>query len=65
MQISPSIDAIRHSFKIPITPDSSIDRFVYSYLIYGETITLIDSGVAGGEEQIRGQPDHGVDVAVL
>jgi glyoxylase-like metal-dependent hydrolase (beta-lactamase superfamily II) len=25
---------------------------VYSYLIYGETITLIDTGVAGGEVQI-------------
>jgi glyoxylase-like metal-dependent hydrolase (beta-lactamase superfamily II) len=52
MQISPSIHAIRHSFKIPITPNSSIERFVYSYLIYGETITLIDTGVAGGEVQI-------------
>ena len=52
MQITPSIHAIRHSFKVPITPDISIDRFVYSYLIYGETITLIDTGVAGGEMQI-------------
>jgi hydroxyacylglutathione hydrolase len=52
MQISPAIHAIRHSFKIPITPNISLDRFVYSYLIYGETITLIDTGVAGGEVQI-------------
>jgi hydroxyacylglutathione hydrolase len=52
MQISPSIHAIRHSFKIPITPNSSVERFVYSYLIYGETITLVDTGVAGGEVQI-------------
>jgi len=52
MQISPTIHAIRHSFRIPITPNISIDRFVYSYLIYGETITLIDTGVAGGEVQI-------------
>jgi glyoxylase-like metal-dependent hydrolase (beta-lactamase superfamily II) len=52
MQITPSIHAIRHSFKVPITPNISIDRFVYSYLIYGETITLIDTGVAGGEMQI-------------
>jgi hydroxyacylglutathione hydrolase len=52
MQISPSIHAIRHSFKIPITTSSSIERFAYSYLIYGETITLIDTGVAGGEVQI-------------
>jgi hydroxyacylglutathione hydrolase len=52
MQISPTIHAIRHSFKIPVTPNISIDRFVYSYLIYGETITLIDTGVAGGEVEI-------------
>jgi len=52
MQITRSIHAIRHSFKIPITSNISIDRFVYSYLIYGETITLIDTGIAGGELQI-------------
>jgi hydroxyacylglutathione hydrolase len=52
MQISPTIHAIRHSFKIPVAPNISIDRFVYSYLMYGETITLIDTGVAGGEVQI-------------
>jgi len=52
MQITPSIHAIRHSFEVPITPNISIDRFMYSYLIYGETITLIDTGVAGGEMQI-------------
>jgi hydroxyacylglutathione hydrolase len=52
MQITPTIHAIRHSFKVPVTPNSSIDRFVYSYLIYGETITLIDTGVAGGEARI-------------
>jgi hydroxyacylglutathione hydrolase len=52
MQISPAIHAIRHSFKIPVTPNISIDRFAYSYIIYGETITLIDTGVAGGEVRI-------------
>ena len=52
MQISPSIHATMHAFKIPITPNISIDRYVYSYLIYGETITLINTGVAGGEVQI-------------
>lgn len=52
MQITPSIHAIKHTFKVPITPSIAIDRFVYSYLIYGETITLIDTGVAGGEVQI-------------
>jgi glyoxylase-like metal-dependent hydrolase (beta-lactamase superfamily II) len=30
----------------------SVDRFVYSYLIFGGTITLIDTGVAGCEVRI-------------
>jgi glyoxylase-like metal-dependent hydrolase (beta-lactamase superfamily II) len=52
MQVTPSIYALRHTFRIPIAPGIALDRFVYSYLIYGETITLIDTGVAGSEVQI-------------
>ena len=52
MQITPSIHALRHSFKIPITPGVAIDRFVYSFIIYGEMITLIDTGVAGCDAPI-------------
>ena len=35
-----------------VAPGIALDRFVYSYLVYGETITLIDTGVAGCERQI-------------
>jgi len=52
MRITPSIHALRHPFKVQIAPDVTLDRFVYSYLIYGETIILIDTGVAGCETQI-------------
>jgi glyoxylase-like metal-dependent hydrolase (beta-lactamase superfamily II) len=52
MRITPSIHALRHPFKVPIAPDITLDRFVYSYLIYGETIILLDTGVAGCETQI-------------
>ena len=52
MQITPSLHAIRHSFRIPVAPGISLDRFVYSYFISGETVTLIDTGVAGSEERI-------------
>jgi glyoxylase-like metal-dependent hydrolase (beta-lactamase superfamily II) len=52
MQVAPSIHAVRHSFRVPIAPGIALERFVYSYLIFGETITLIDTGVAGGEVQI-------------
>jgi hydroxyacylglutathione hydrolase len=52
MKITPSIHAIRHSFRIPTAPAIILDRFVYSYIVYGDTITLIDTGVAGCEKQI-------------
>src|SRR5512136_741291 len=52
MQITPSIHAIKHSFGIPIAPGIILNRFVYSYLIYGEMITLVDTGVAGCETHI-------------
>jgi len=52
MQIAPSICALKLSFKIPVAPGVALDRFVYCYLVYGETITLIDAGVAGCETQI-------------
>lgn len=52
MQITPSVDALYHSFRIPIAPGLFLDRFVYSFIIYGKNITLIDTGVAGCEKQI-------------
>jgi glyoxylase-like metal-dependent hydrolase (beta-lactamase superfamily II) len=52
MQVTPSVHAIRHTFRIPTGTTSTLDRFVYSYLIYGDTITLIDTGVAGCEKEI-------------
>ena len=52
MHITPHIHGIRHPFQVPVAPGIALDRFVYSYLIYGETITLIDTGVAGCEKTI-------------
>jgi hydroxyacylglutathione hydrolase len=52
MQVTPSIHALRHPFRIPVAPGIGLDRFVYSYILYGETITLIDTGVAGCEVPI-------------
>jgi hydroxyacylglutathione hydrolase len=49
MQITPAVHALRHPFKIPVAPGFAIDRFVYSYLLTGETISLLDTGVAGCE----------------
>jgi hydroxyacylglutathione hydrolase len=52
MQITPAIHGLRHPFKVPVAPGIALDRFVYSYLLTGETITLIDTGVAGSENAI-------------
>jgi hydroxyacylglutathione hydrolase len=69
MQITPSIHALRHSFKIPINHGVVIERFVYSYIIFGEMITLIDSGVAGCEktlfEYIRSNGGDPSDIALM
>ncbi len=52
MQITPAIHAIMHTFSIPVAPGIAIDRFVYSYILAGETITLVDTGVSGCENAI-------------
>ena len=52
MEISERFHAFKINFKIPISPDKTIDRFVYVYLIFGEEITLIDSGVWGSDRLI-------------
>lgn len=52
MKITNQIHAIRIPFKIPVSPESSVDRFAFVYLILGDKIHLIDSGVAGAESTI-------------
>ncbi|MDG6256026.1 MAG: MBL fold metallo-hydrolase [Methanomicrobiaceae archaeon] len=52
MQVVSSVHALRHPFTVPVAPGIALDRFVYSYLVYGETITLVDTGVAGCEARI-------------
>ena len=46
------IHAIHIPFRVPIAPDRFIEREVYAYLVVGETLTLIDCGVAGSAEGI-------------
>lgn len=45
MQVTKNIHAIKHQFQIPVSKTEVIDRFVYSYAILGEYITLIDTGI--------------------
>lgn len=52
MQVTNHLHAIRIPFKIPISPEMSLERFVYAFICMAETITLIDSGVAGADSLI-------------
>ena len=49
MQITKNVHALKIPFKIPVSPDKKIDRFVYAYLVYTDRIWLIDTGVATAE----------------
>jgi glyoxylase-like metal-dependent hydrolase (beta-lactamase superfamily II) len=49
MQIADHIHALKIPFQIAGPYGKRIDRFVYVFLIYGEKICLVDSGVAGSE----------------
>jgi hydroxyacylglutathione hydrolase len=51
MQVTDHIHALKVPFRVT-TPQGKIPRFVYVYLIYGEQICLIDSGVASSEKII-------------
>jgi hydroxyacylglutathione hydrolase len=46
MKITDTIHAIRHPFRLNLGEGRFADRFVYSYLIVGKTICLVDTGVA-------------------
>ena len=52
MQITDHVHALKIPFQITDPSGQKIDRFVYAYLIYGQKIYLIDSGVASSEKII-------------
>jgi len=49
MKVTEDIHALKIPFKLRVGPDKTLDRFVFAYLIFGDKICLIDSGVAGSE----------------
>jgi hydroxyacylglutathione hydrolase len=49
MKVTEHIHALKIPFKLRVGPDKTLDRFVFAYLIFGDQICLIDSGVAGSE----------------
>lgn len=68
MQITENIHALKIPFHVA-TPQGKIPRFVYVYLIYGEMICLIDSGVASSEalifDYIRKTGKNPEDISLL
>jgi len=52
MQVSRSVHILKHDFAVPVAPGRKMERFVYSIVIFGEQITLIDSGVKGSQARI-------------
>ena len=69
MQVTERIHAIKIPFKIPVSPEMTVDRFAFVYLVFGDSIHLIDSGVAGAEsiiwEYIKSQGREPKEVASL
>jgi hydroxyacylglutathione hydrolase len=45
MEITKKIHLLRIDFSVQIAPDKSLPRFVNSLIIFGDSITIIDSGV--------------------
>ncbi|MFZ3147650.1 MAG: MBL fold metallo-hydrolase [Methanothrix sp.] len=52
MQITDHVHVLKIPFQITDQSGQKVPRFVYAFLIYGERIWLIDSGVAGSERII-------------
>lgn len=69
MRVTDRIHAIKIPFKVPISPDISVDRFAFVYLVFGDSIHLIDSGVSEAEstlwEYIKGQGREPKEIANL
>jgi glyoxylase-like metal-dependent hydrolase (beta-lactamase superfamily II) len=52
MKLTDKIHLLQIDFEVAITPEKKIARFVNVIIIFGDNITLIDTGVKGSEEQI-------------
>jgi hydroxyacylglutathione hydrolase len=52
MKITDKIHQLRIDFNIQLTPEKILPRFVNVLIVFGEKITLIDTGVKGSEEQL-------------
>lgn len=52
MKLTDKIHSLRIDFEIVMSPEKKLQRFVNVLIIFGDKITLIDTGVKGSEEKI-------------
>ena len=52
MKLTDKIHLLRLDFEITLSLDQKLPRFVNAIIIFGDRITLIDTGVKGSEEKI-------------
>ncbi|MBN1119278.1 MAG: MBL fold metallo-hydrolase [Bacteroidales bacterium] len=71
MKITRKIHALRHDFKIHLPGGQKLDRWVYSYIVFGDYITLIDTGLKMSYKKIyayiesQGRHHHEIDKIIL
>ena len=44
---------VKHPFKLALGEGIYVDRFVYSYILFGKKVCLIDTGVSGTAAQLE------------
>ncbi|MBP1699366.1 MAG: beta-lactamase domain protein [Deltaproteobacteria bacterium] len=54
MKITETIHAFKHHFRLALGEGHYADRFVFSYILLGEKVCLIDTGVLGTAPQLQG-----------
>ena len=54
MRVTDRVHALKIPFRIQTPLGATLERFVYSYVIFGPRICLVDSGVANSEKAIFG-----------
>lgn len=52
MKLTEKIHLLKIDFEIALSPEKKLQRFVNIIIIFGDKITLIDTGVKGSEEKI-------------
>ena len=52
MKLTEKIHLLQIDFEITLSPERKLPRFVNVIIIFGDKITLIDTGVKGSEEKI-------------